>query len=178
MIHVTRKAIRAWLDALLHIEDSPRRTAAAYALGVLFGFSPLLGLHTVLALACAFVLNLNRVAVLLGVYSNLPWIIAPWYAATTAMGAALLNTRMPPEFAERLGRLFETSLLRPEFWHDLSALLRPLFWPYVVGSTIGAVIAAGIAYQLALGFVIARRRHWRLGRHVQEPDGDPRGRGM
>lgn len=166
MIRFTRAAIRSWLDALLHIEDSPRRTAAAYALGVFFGFSPLLGLHTVLALAFAFVLNFNRVAVLLGVYSNLPWIIAPWYAATTAMGAAMLRTRMPPGFDERLGSLFETSLLRAEFWHDLFTLLRPLFWPYVVGSTIGAVVVAAVAYQLALGFVIARRRRWRLGRHV------------
>ena len=36
-------AIRQWLETLLHIEDSPERTAAAYALGVLLGFSPLLG---------------------------------------------------------------------------------------------------------------------------------------
>ena len=88
MIRFTREAVRRWLDALLHIADTPRRTAAAYALGVFFGFSPLLGLHTVLALACAFVLSLNRVAVLLGVYSNLPWIIGPWYAGTTALGGA------------------------------------------------------------------------------------------
>ena len=40
--------IRRWLDQLLHTHDTPQRTAAAYALGVFFGFSPLLGLHTVL----------------------------------------------------------------------------------------------------------------------------------
>ena len=37
----------------------------------------------------AFLLNLNRVAVLLGVYSNLPWIIAPYYASTTMVGATI-----------------------------------------------------------------------------------------
>lgn len=158
MIHLTRAAIRKWLEALLHIDDSPRRTAAAYALGVFFGFSPLLGLHTLLGLAFAFVLNLNRVAVLLGVYSNLPWIIAPWYAATTALGAGLLNTNMPPGFSERLGRLFELSLVRWEYWRQLADLLRPLLWPYVLGSTLGALILAAVAYELALGFVLARRR--------------------
>ena len=54
--------------------DTPERTAAAFALGVFFGFSPFLGLHTVLGLAWRSCSNLNRVAVLLGVYSNLPWI--------------------------------------------------------------------------------------------------------
>ena len=83
MIHLTRALVRRWLDALLHIEDTPQRTAAAFALGVFFGFSPFLGLHTLLGILFAFLLNLNRVAVLLGVYSNLPWIIAPYYAFAT-----------------------------------------------------------------------------------------------
>ncbi|PYR27245.1 MAG: DUF2062 domain-containing protein, partial [Acidobacteria bacterium] len=74
MIRLTRALIQRWLNVLLHIADTPERTAAAFALGVFFGFSPFLGLHTLLALAVAFLLNLNRVAVLLGVYSNLPWV--------------------------------------------------------------------------------------------------------
>lgn len=65
------------LAQLLHTHDTPQRTAAAYAIGVFFGFSPFLGLHTVLGLCVAFALNLNRVAVLVGVYSNLPWILPP-----------------------------------------------------------------------------------------------------
>src|SRR5205814_5057196 len=93
MIHLTRALIRRWLDALLHIEDTPERTAAAFALGVFFGFSPMLGFHTILGILFAFLLNLNRVAVLLGVYSNLPWIIAPYYAFVTLAGARLTGHR-------------------------------------------------------------------------------------
>src|SRR5207344_1718365 len=89
MIHLTRSLVRRWLDALLHIDDTPQRTAAAFALGVFFGFSPFLGFHTILGVVFAFLLNLNRVAVLLGVYSNLPWIIAPYYATVTLAGAKL-----------------------------------------------------------------------------------------
>src|SRR5215203_1222688 len=92
---------RAWLEQLLHTHDTPQRTAAAYALGVFFGFSPLLGLHTVLGLIFAFALRLNRVAVLLGVYSNLPWILVPYYSLATWMGAALLRTDVPPGLVER-----------------------------------------------------------------------------
>lgn len=158
MIHLTRGLIRRWLDRLLHIEDTAERTAAAFALGVFFGFSPFLGLHTLLAIGLAFLFDFNRVAVLLGVYSNLPWIIAAYYTTTTMIGAAIMRTRLPPGFGERLVDLFQLSLLHGDFWRQLWVLVRPLMWPFVVGSLIGAAIMAAIAYPLALAFVTSRRR--------------------
>jgi len=172
MIHATRTAIQKWLDHLLHIHDSPQRTAAAYALGVFFGFSPLppfLGVHTALALACAFIFNLNRVAVLVGVYSNLPWILAPYYTLATMMGAKLLGMHMPPSFATRLASLFALSVWHGEFWRRLVGLLRPFVWPFTLGSFIGASVLALVAYKVALAFVIARRRHPHLLRSVHIP---------
>ena len=94
MIHLTRALIRRWLDALLHIDDTPERTAAAFALGVFFGFSPFLGFHTILGILFAFLLNLNRVAVLLGVYSNLPWLLAPYYFFTTRFVGAPITLNL------------------------------------------------------------------------------------
>ncbi len=177
MIEATRAAIRRWLEHLLHIHDSPQRTAAAYAVGVMFGFSPLLGLHTVLALGVAFLFNLNRVAVLLGVYSNLPWIIAPYYTLVTVGGAALLGTRIPPGFDTKFRNLFELSLFHGVFWVRLYELLRPLFWSYVVGSTVGALLLAAIAYRAALAFVIAERRTIEHHRHHHpHPDDSRRGK--
>ena len=114
-------------------------------LGVFFGFSPFLGLHTVLALGVAFVFNLNRVAVLVGVYSNLPWIIAAWYALTTAVGAWLLGTNLPPGFGERVAQLFSLSLFRAEFWRAMAHDMRPLFWPYFVGSLLGATLLCALS---------------------------------
>ena len=159
MIQATRDMMRRWLETLLHIDDTPERTAAAYALGIFFGFSPFLGLHTVLAVALAFLFNLNRVAVLLGVYSNLPWIIAPYYTFATMGGAALTRTRLPPGFQERLIDLFALSFTDGTFWHQLGSLMRPLLWPYTLGSLIGASAIAALAYPVALAFVRTRRRH-------------------
>ena len=159
MIHLTKKLIRRWLDTLLHVDDTPHRTAAAFALGVFFGFSPFLGLHTLLALALAFLFNLNRVAALLGVYSNLPWIIAPYYAfVTMAVGAPLTRYRLPPGFEGQIAALFEISVLQGEFWRRIVIILRPWLFPYVVGSLIGAMLMAAAAYPLALAFVTSRRR--------------------
>jgi uncharacterized protein len=159
MIRLTRDFVRRWLDSLLHITDTPERTAAAFALGVFFGFSPLLGLHTILGIAFAFLLNLNRVAVLLGVYSNLPWIIGPYYAFTTmVVGASITRHKIPPGFKSQVGALFDLSIYQRPFWHQLVTLLKPWIWPYAVGSTIGALALAGVAYPLALAFVKSRRR--------------------
>ena len=160
MIQFTRDLARRWLEALLHVHDTPERTAAAFALGVFLGFSPFLGLHTIVAIVLAFVFNLNRVAVLIGVYSNLPWIIAGYYALTTMVGAALLRVTPPPDLRERLGSLFQQSLRTAPFWHDVVQLLRPLLWPYMLGSLIGATLLATLAYRVALAFVVRRRRHF------------------
>lgn len=161
MIRLPRSPVRRWLSALLHIKDTPERTAAAFAVGVFFGFSPFLGFHTVMGVAVAFLLNLNRVAVLLGVYSNLPWIIGAYYASATVLGAFILRTDLPAGFRERLAELFDLSIFQGGFWQQLARLLTPLLWPFTVGSTIGALVLAGAAYPLALAFIKSRK-------HLQE----------
>ena len=150
---------RRWLDQLLHTHDTPRRTAAAFAIGVFFGFSPFLGLHTFLGLGFAFALKLNRVAVLLGVYSNLPWILPAYYTLVTVAGAAILGVQVPPGLIQAL-----TSAVSDASWSDFLAVvgnLVPLAWAYVLGSTLGAVILALIAYRVALAAVVAHRARGR-----------------
>jgi uncharacterized protein (DUF2062 family) len=169
MIHLTRSFIRGWLDRLLHVDDTPERTAAAFALGVFFGFSPLLGLHTLLGILFAFLLNLNRVSVLLGVYSNLPWFLGPYYVVATMVGAQITGHRLPPGFRMQLRALFELSLFHAEFWHRLLAVLEPFGMPYVVGSTIGAVLLAAASYHVALAFIASRRRLHNILHHHHHP---------
>src|SRR6478736_8460021 len=146
---------RRWLEQLLHTHDTPQRTAAAYALGVFFGFSPVLGLHTVLGITAAFIFNLNRLAVVLGIYSNLPWILPAYYSLTTLLGAFILRVEVPPGLLRDL-----TDSLRDASWGEFRRLahaLWPLAWAFVLGSTIGAVALAGIAYRTALGLIAAHR---------------------
>jgi len=170
MIHLTRALVRRWLDALLHIDDSPERTAAAFALGVFFGFSPFLGFHTILGVAFAFLLNLNRVAVLLGVYSNLPIVIAPYYAFVTMTAMRIAGHRPPPGFGSRLKALFDRSVFTGEFWGQLVVTLKPLLWPYTVGSLLGALVLGALAYPLALAFVTSRRRIHEMIHHHHHHD--------
>lgn len=146
---------RKWLVQLLHIKGTPRRTALAYAVGVFYGFSPMLGLHTILGLATAFAFRLNRVAVLLGVYSNLPWILVAYYGSATVLGALVLGSEPPRlvDFQQILGAVH----LHGNYWRLLD-LLHPLLWPYLVGTTIGAVVVALMAYHVAFAVLTARSR--------------------
>jgi uncharacterized protein len=148
---------RRWLEQLLHTHDTPQRTAVAYAVGVFFGFSPFLGLHTVLGLVVAFAFNLNRVAVLLGIYSNLPWILPAYYTLATTLGAAILQYDVPPGFWKDL-----RDTLSDASWGEFrrfAKVLAPLLWAYALGSMIGAVILAAAAYRASLSMVVAHRRH-------------------
>ncbi|HEX6974067.1 MAG TPA: DUF2062 domain-containing protein [Vicinamibacterales bacterium] len=160
--------VKRWLGHLLHTHDTPQRTAAAYAVGVFFGFSPFLGLHTILALVVAFTFNLNRVAVLLGVYSNLPWILPAYYSLATLLGATILRVEVPPGLLKEL-----TDALGQVSWGDLKNLahaLTPLLWAYGLGSTIGAAIIAIAAYRVSLAMIIAHRKHPLLHHHHQPPE--------
>jgi uncharacterized protein (DUF2062 family) len=157
--------VRAWLEQLLHTHDTPQRTAAAYAIGVLLGFSPLLGLHTVLGLVIAFALGLNRVAVLLGVYSNLPWILVPYYSLVTWIGASILQVDVPPGVAEGLiGGLENRS------WSEFrtAALdLKPFLWAFTLGSTLGACVLALIAYRVAFVMIVTHRKRLQRPQNTQ-----------
>lgn len=149
--------LRQWLNLLLHTHDTPRRTAAAYALGVFFGFSPFLGLHTVLGLVAAFVLNLNRVAVVVGIYSNLPWILPAYYTLATVVGAAILRVQVPPGLFQDLREALSDAS-SGEF-RRLAHALAPLVWAFVLGSMIGAIALAATAYRISLAMIVAHRRH-------------------
>src|SRR3954470_14518547 len=150
--------LKTWLEQLLHGHDTPHRTPLAYAVGVFFGFSPVLGLHTIVGLAVAFLFGLNRIAVVLGIYSNLPWILPAYYTLTTLLGAFILRVEVPPGLLREL-----TDALRDASWGEFRRLahaLWPLAWAFVLGSTLGALALAAVAYRMSLRLIVAhRRRH-------------------
>ena len=144
------------ISGLLHLHDTPKRTAAAFALGVFFSFSPFLGLQIALAMGLAFLAHLNRVAVFVGLNANLPWIIVPWYAGTTILAAAVLGVGLPPDFRGELAGLFSLGMFTRAFWERAGDFLRPFLLPFLIGPTIGAAIV-GLATYPATCAVLKRR---------------------
>ena len=163
-------AARRWLDALLHLHDSPRRTAAAFALGVFFGFSPFLGLQILLSFGLAFLFRLNRAAVFLGLNTNLPWFMAPWYTATTIGAAWLLGVELPADLGARVTEVVWRGPFDAEFWRGGAALVRPLLAPFLVGPTVAAAAVGAASYPIA-HLAIERRRRTRAPQTPAAPSG-------
>ena len=143
--------LRRAVAVLFHVEDSPHRIALSFGLGVFIAFSPLLGLHTVMALGIALALRLSKAAMILGIYVNNPWTIAPMYMAGTLLGCVLLGVSTDDLAAIR----FDAHGWA--FYRTRVEQLRPYLWPFVVGNTVLGV-ACGFAAYVILRRVLERRR--------------------
>ena len=138
---------------LLHIEDTAERTAVAYSLGIFLGFSPFLGLHTLSGLAIAFLFNLNRVAILLGVWSNTPWFIVPYYTIATWVGMRVTGFRIDKVTLRKIFQLeMNRGFMSSDFW-DRVASQWGLLVSFMIGSLILAACLTLIAYPLSLKWI-------------------------
>ena len=148
------RKLRYLVRRVLHTADSPQRTAAAFALGVFLGLSPFFGLHTLLALGLAFLLRLNRPAVVLGTLVLNPWTIVPLYGAGTGLGLWLLGRS-----DDGLGGLaLRVDPVRPTGVVELLAGLGPSLAPFIVGNLLLGAILGGASYPLGLLLVRRFRR--------------------
>lgn len=149
---MVRRAVVHYLHRLLALNDTPERIALAFAVGVFFALSPLLGLHTFLGLVVAFLFGLNRPAVLIGVFMNNPWTLVPIYTIATYIGGLLIgfpSTAPLPEFEWR-------SIFHGSFWLLLAGQWR-LLKPLVLGSIILAVLGSTLSFLLARYLIIKGR---------------------
>lgn len=151
----------SWINRCIHPlvagADQPRRTAAAFAIGTFLSFSPFFGLQIATGMAVAFALRISRAAMFVGLCTNLPWFMIPWYTLTTILGAKMLGLTLPADLGGRLRALVDLPVYRAEFWSRAADLLAPFLWAFVVGSVAGAVVAGGIAYVVSLRFLTRMR---------------------
>lgn len=139
-------AFRTQLIQILHLQESPHRTALAFAIGVFIAFAPHYGFHTLSVVFCAWLFRLNYLAVLLGALINNPWTFVPILAGTLYTGFTLLG--MPQS----------TPLDWQEFQvGNLYNMISPYIWPFVVGGCALGIAGALAAYPLIL-FIIHRSR--------------------
>ncbi len=140
-------ALRDKLREVISTKDSPKKIALSFAMGVFFGMSPLIGLHTVLAIGAAYLFRTNKFVTIVGVYVTNPWTIVPIYTFTTWLGAKLLHV---------------DKIIPPLKWHAMSFSylfneVRFLLWPFVFGSTLVALVSALIGYIVVYHAVVKQR---------------------
>ena len=136
--------LRDQLRRILNLDESPHRTALAFAVGAFIAFSPWYGFHTISVFVLAWLLRLNVAAVLAGSLINNPWTVVPILGATMWTGFVCMGLPETPPFD----------------WQDLSikALydqIMPYTVPFVVGGFVLSTIAGILAY--AGGYVVISR---------------------
>lgn len=146
--------IQSTLRQVLHLRESPHRTALAFAVGVFITFSPTYGLHVLMIVFCTWAFGLNFLALFLGLSINNPWTIVPILGLTFWTGAHLLGTPTPP----------------PLDWSDLSFMaiyqqVMPYAVPFFFGGMVLSVLGAALSYPAAYYFVAKYRQ-------VHPPDRD------
>ena len=139
-------SFRALLRQVLHLRDSPHRTALAFAVGCGIAFCPLYGFHMVLVGLCTWAFCLNFVALLAGAFVNNPWTLVPTLGATYWTGALLLGRSETP--------VFDWSELGFRAIYDQ---VIPYAVPFAVGGIVLSVVAGVLSYPLAL-YVITKHR--------------------
>jgi len=150
---------KARLVDVVGIHESPERLAAAWALGIGIGLSPVMGLHTVLALLLALLFRLNKVDVLLGTLVINPWTLTVYFPAAVLLGKRITGVHIP-----RFVRHNPSEILRAAMWHDNAPWLRSVLLAWSVGSAVIALLV-GLGMYLLLKRLIQVHREHHLRRH-------------
>jgi uncharacterized protein len=140
-------SFQSLLKQILHLQESPQRTALAFAIGTGIAFCPFYGFHLLLVAFCTWAFGLNFVALLAGALINNPWTIVPILGATYWTGAVVLGQSDRPAFD----------------WHDLSfdaiyEQVMPYAIPFALGGIILTLVATVLSYPAALYFICKYRR--------------------
>lgn len=140
-------SLRTLLRQVLHLKESPERTAVAFAVGVFIAFSPTYGLHTAMVAFCTWAFGLNFLALMAGALVNNPWTLVPILGATYWTGALFLGGGDPPSFD----------------WQDVSfaAIYRqvlPYAAPFFLGGLLLSLLGSLLSYPIAYYLLIRYRR--------------------
>lgn len=171
-----RRAFGYVKHRLRRLPDTPERISRGVWAGVFASFTPLFGLHFILALVLARLMRGNYLSALLGTFFGNPLTYVPIAAISIETGHFLLGSR--PEagfrtsffdkFGDAIWDLWHNIVTiftpqRPD-WHGLSVFYQDVFLPYLVGGVIPGIICATVCYYLYLPLIRAyqNRRRKRL----------------
>jgi uncharacterized protein (DUF2062 family) len=168
--------------AVLHLDEEPSRLAAGMAAGVFIGMTPFYGLHTLLALAVAWVFGLNKAATITGAWLNLPWFAPFVYAFCLRLGEAVISGDWSSfslasvhGLAQSVGGMLQASPWETAgtLWEAIWGMLFHASVPLFVGTTIAGLVLAVVAYFITLEAVRDVRRLRARVHHSPGPTARP-----
>ncbi len=159
-----KRSFKARFTEMLGRNDPPEMVAASFAVGVTISFTPLIGLHWLVALLLAFVLKLNKIDVLLGTLVVNPITIGPISAVALPLGRLFLR-------AERVAvsHLPWREFFSPSFWSAAGPRMRAVGLQWGVGMLLLSIIAGALTYVVLLKVIRIHRA--RLAAAASVPPG-------
>ncbi|OQA02189.1 MAG: hypothetical protein BWY69_01177 [Planctomycetes bacterium ADurb.Bin401] len=153
---------------ILHIQDSPHKIALGLAVGLFVGWTPLVGLHILLALGLSVLLKANKFASFVTIWVSNVFTLFIIYYPSYLFGRYILNFFDPEraltsrQVLTALNDLFSplnllTKVHTKEYWNQFLILSKSMGLELSIGSIIiGGVVAVG-SYFLSLKLIKAHR---------------------
>ncbi len=165
------RAFRYVQHRLRRLPGSPERIGRGIWAGVFTSFTPLFGLHFVVAALIARMMKGNILAAIMATFFGNPLTFLFIGLTSLKTGYFLLGT----EFDENIHRSFGGKFVdawadlwnnmlaiftdRVADWRGLDVFFNEVFFPYLVGGLIPGAIAATICYYLSVPLIRAYQKH-------------------
>jgi uncharacterized protein (DUF2062 family) len=167
---------------LRRLPGTPEQIARGIFAGVFTVFTPLFGLHFVVAAVLAKIMRGSIFASLLATFIGNPLTYVPIAVVSLQTGYFLLGMRPREEvdesifikFSRAAGDLWHNFLAifthEQAEWHELGIFYRDVFFPWLVGGLIPGVICGLICYYLSVPVIRAyqKRRAARLRKKMDK----------
>lgn len=164
------RAARYVQHRLRRLPDTPEKISRGIWAGVFTTFTPFYGLHFIVAAIIAKFMRGNILASLLATFFGNPLTYLPIGIVSLQTGYWMLGMRPNRGVDEGLGHKFASA--GEDLWHnflsvftdrtsDWTHLMRfydEVFFPYMVGGILPGIIAASIAYYLAVPVIRAYQK--------------------
>jgi len=159
---------------VLRLTASPHAISAGVAAGVFASFTPLLGLHFIIAFVVAYIIAGNFLAAASGTFFGNPITFPFIWASTYNLGNFILSGETPEETGQEAPGLEGVSFFDNGFWGIWDAILGiwdPLVKPMLIGG-----IPLGICFGI-VGYIVTRwaagifntARKSRIAKKAQKP---------
>lgn len=156
---------------LRRLPDTPERIARGIAAGVFATFTPLYGLHFIVAVVIARISNGNILASLLGTFFGNPLTYFPIGAISIKTGNFILgnqtdNLENGRSFVGKFvdaGRDLQTNIWsvfsgKPVDWSNVFLFYDEVFFPFLIGGILPGVVISTIAYFLTVPIIRAYQK--------------------
>ena len=152
------------------LPDKPERIARGIWAGVFTAFTPFYGLHFIVAMLLARIMNGNILASLMGTFVGNPLTYFPIAVISLQTGHFLLGSNARHLTERSFGGKFADAgndLVHNFFalftdattdWTGLIVFYHEIFYPYMIGGLIPGIVAGTIAYYFCLPVIRAYKK--------------------